>query len=161
MAPLIALGASFLVFYALHKVGFRFLPSWVVCLRWALSTMFLLTASAHWGSRRADLVAMVPNGLPDPELLVTLTGLFEIAGAIGLLLPRIAPLAAAGVALLLLAVFPANVHAARESLSIGGTQVLPVVPRALLQLVFLVAVLVAGFRKSEARSSKRTFSDKG
>jgi uncharacterized membrane protein len=147
MTPFIVLVSLFVVFLGLHRLRFALLPDWRVCLRWALAGMFLLTASAHWGGRRVDLVAMVPDALPNPELLVTISGIAEIAGAIGLLVPRVAPFAAAGLALLLLAVFPANVHAARESLAIGGEPVTPLVPRAILQLVFLAAVLVAGFHR--------------
>ena len=152
MTPFIVLTLAFLLFLGLHKLRFPLLPDWVVCLRWALAAMFLLTASAHFGSRRPDLVAMVPQALPNPELLVTISGIAEIAGAIGLLVPRVAPFAAAGLALLLVAVFPANVHAARESLSIAGEAVTPLVPRAVLQLVFLVAVLVAGFHRPHRRT---------
>lgn len=57
--------------------------------------MFLVTASAHWGVRSPDLVRMVPLTFPDAELLVTITGVAEIAGAVGLLVPRLAPWAAA------------------------------------------------------------------
>ncbi len=52
----------------------RLWRSWIGALRWALAAMFLLTASAHFGPQRPDLVNMVPGVLPDPELLVTLTG---------------------------------------------------------------------------------------
>jgi hypothetical protein len=45
----------------------------------------------------------------------------------------------------LLAVFPANVHAANAALTIGGRPVLGVLPRALIQVVFLAAVLAAGY----------------
>jgi uncharacterized membrane protein len=156
MAPLIVLVASFSLFLLLGRLGVRRFADRLTSLRWALAMMFLLTASAHWGDKRADLVAMVPPGLPDAELLVTLTGLAEIAGAGGLLVPRLAPWAAGGLALLLLAVFPANVHAAREGLSIGGQPVMGAVPRALVQVVFLGAVLVAGFvqKLSVVRSRK-------
>ena len=145
MAPLIVLLTAFATFFALHKLGWKALDRWVTCLRWALAAMFFVTASAHWGSRRPDLVAMVPGAFPNPELLVTLTGIAEIAGAIGLVIPRLAPSAATGLALLLVAIFPANIRAAQESLTIGGQAVWPLVPRALLQLVFLAAVLLAGF----------------
>jgi hypothetical protein len=67
--------------------------------------MFLLTASAHWGKRRQDLIAMVPPAFPRPDLLVTVTGVLEIAGAVGLMLPMGAPYAALGLCFLLLAVF--------------------------------------------------------
>ena len=145
MAPFIVLVTSFVVLRTLGHLGVRVLASWVTCLRVALALMFLLTASAHWGSRRPDLVRMVPPAFPNPELLVTLTGLAEIAGAVGLLIPRTAPWAAGGLALLLVSVFPANVHAARQALTIGGSPATPLVARTVLQVVFLAAVLAAGF----------------
>ncbi len=160
MTPFIVLLASFLLFRGLLS---RFAPAFrshVTSLRWALAVMFLLTASAHFGGRRADLVRMVPAIFPDPALLVTLTGLAEILGAIGLVIPRVAPWAAGGLALLLLAMFPANVHAARAGLEIGGAPVTPLVPRTALQVVFLAAVLWAGFSprrgaKAPAEAARR------
>jgi uncharacterized membrane protein len=103
--------------------------------------MFLLTASAHWGKRRPDLVRMVPPVFRRPDLLVSLTGVLELLGAVGLLLPRLAPLAAGGLSLLLLALFPANVHAARAGVTIAGRPATALGPRALMQLVFLGATL--------------------
>jgi hypothetical protein len=47
--------------------------------------------------------------------------------------------------------FPANVHAARAGLSIGDVPVTPLVRRAVLQVVFLAAALVAGFGASRER----------
>jgi uncharacterized membrane protein len=155
MIPLIVLGASFIVFLVLGRLGVRGFRSWLTCLRWALAVMFLVTASAHWGDKRADLVAMVPASFPEPAVLVTLTGIAELLGAVGLLIPRVAPYAATGLALLLIAMFPANVHAAQAHLSIDGRPVMAVLPRALLQLVFLGAVLIAGFwprRRHHVRS---------
>ena len=149
MVPFIVLGVFFGFFYLL---GILWLPSqlnWLTSLRFALAGMFLLTASAHWGKRRRDLVAMVPRAFPRPDLLVTITGLLEIAGAAGLMLARTAPYAALGLCLLLLAVFPANVHAARQHLSIAGRPVEGLLPRTMLQLVFIAAaatVFVAGRR---------------
>jgi uncharacterized membrane protein len=108
--------------------------------------MFLLTASAHWGTRRPDLLRMVPPFFPRPDLLVTVTGVLELLGAVGLMLPTLAPYAALGLALMMLAVFPANVRAARERLTIAGRPVEALLPRILLQIVFLgaaVAIFVA------------------
>jgi len=113
-------------------------------LRIAVALMFLLTASAHWGKRRADLVRMVPAWFPRAELAVTLTGALELAGAVGLLIPTTAPYAAIGLAALLIAMFPANVHAARAKLSIAGKPVTPLLQRTALQALFLLAVLGAG-----------------
>jgi hypothetical protein len=49
--------------------------------------------------------------------------------------------AALGLAILLLAVFPANVRAARQRLTIAGRPVPGLIPRTLLQIVFLTAAI--------------------
>jgi len=133
MAPLIVLVAVFLVL--VYPLG------WWTALRIALCAMFLLTASAHWSKRRPDLIRMVPAAFPRPDLLVTFTGLCEILGAIGLLIPRVAPYAAIGLTLLLLAIFPANVRAAREKLTIAGARTPPIVTRTIIQIIFLAATI--------------------
>ncbi|MCR9145205.1 MAG: DoxX family protein [bacterium] len=53
---------------------------------------------------------IVPPYLPFPLALVYLSGVAEIVLAIGLVIPRFRRLAAWGVILLLIAVFPANVY---------------------------------------------------
>ncbi|WP_213483898.1 DoxX family protein [Thermobacillus xylanilyticus] len=93
------------------------------------------------------MIRMVPPAFPKPELLVTLTGWLEIIGAVGIVIPAVSPYAAVGLALLLAAMFPANVHAARRRLTLSGKPATPLLPRTLLQLVFLAAVLLAGFMK--------------
>lgn len=62
MAALICLVAAFIV---LRLVGIfvPWLSDWQHALRGAVGAMFLLTASAHWGRRRTDLVRMVPVGI--------------------------------------------------------------------------------------------------
>ncbi len=101
--------------------------------------MFVMTGVAHFVGMRAELVSMVPPGLPAPGLLVTVTGVLELVGAAGLLWARTAPWAGAGLALLLVAVFPANVYAALEGLtSAAGDRLLP---RSLMQVVFLAATI--------------------
>jgi len=107
--------------------------------------MFLLTASAHWGKRRPDLIRMVPPGFPRPHLIVTLTGCLEILGAVGLLFPATARAAAGCLVALLLSMFPANVRAARENLTIGGKKATALPLRTFLQAVFIAALVAAGF----------------
>ena len=104
--------------------------------------MFLLTGLAHFGlGRRAGLVAMVPPRLPRPELLVTVTGVLELAGAAGLLLPPTYRLAAACLALLMLAMFPANVYAARHHVDLAGKPATPLPLRTALQVLYVAAAL--------------------
>jgi uncharacterized membrane protein len=91
---------------------------------------------------------MVPSGFPRPELLVTLTGICEILGAIGLLAPPFVRWAAIGLSLLLIAVFPANVRAARDRITIGGKPATPLVARSLIQVIFLMATVAVAIGSS-------------
>jgi len=147
MVPFVVLVLLFVLFNILGHFQIPAAFGWWTSLRLALAGMFFLTASAHWGKRRPDLIRMVPPALPRPDLVVTATGIMEVLGAIGLTLPKAAPYAALGLAAMLLAVFPANIHAAREHLAIAGRPVEALLPRTLLQIMFLaatVAVFVAG-----------------
>ena len=145
MIPLIVLLISTLLLRGIGAAGAGLLSSWTWCLRGGLALMFLFTASAHWGKRRGDLIAMVPRLFPRADLMVSVTGVLEILGAMGLLISGTATAAAVCLAVLLIALFPANVRAAREDLTIGGRPATPLPLRALLQLVFISALMVAGF----------------
>ncbi len=63
---------------------------------------------------------IVPPAFGHAQALVLISGFFEIAGGVGLLIPRLARLAAAGVTLLLIAVFPANIYMAVTNMEIAG-----------------------------------------
>ncbi|MEV0677386.1 DoxX family membrane protein [Actinosynnema sp. NPDC050436] len=143
MEPLIILVSVALTLVVARALGLTRVPPWPFAVRIGLAGMFTATGIAHFVGLRGELVAMVPPSLPAPELLVTVTGVLELAGAIGLLVDRTARPAALGLAVLLLAMFPANVHAAANGLSRAfGDQLLP---RTIMQVVFLaatVAVLV-------------------
>jgi uncharacterized membrane protein len=145
MIPFVAMLVSLLLFRTLGFAGWEYVNDWVISLRFAVAVMFLLSASAHWGKRRPDLIAMIPPGIPKAAFLVTITGVLEIAGAILILIPATTALASAGLALMLAAMFPANVYAASHHLSLGGKPVTPIGLRTVLQIVFLAAVLMAGW----------------
>ncbi len=114
-----------------------------LALRAGLAAMFTVTGIAHFVGMRQELIDMVPPALPAPELLVTVTGILELAGAAGLLIARTTPWAAAGLTLMLIGMFPANVHLASYSDAWDDQ----LVPRTLIQLVFLAATVTV-VRKS-------------
>ncbi|MEU4474748.1 DoxX family membrane protein [Micromonospora sp. NPDC023888] len=146
MAPLIALIVGTALARLAGLAGSTALDGWHPALRVGLALLFVLTGVAHFaGRRRADLIAMVPPRLPRPALLVTLTGVLELVGAVGLLIPATARLAAAGLALLMLAMFPANVSAARRKLTLAGRPVTPLPQRTVLQIVFVATATVISF----------------
>jgi uncharacterized membrane protein len=65
-------------------------------------------------------VKIVPPSLPHPLLLVYISGFFEIAGGVGLLVPRVSQAAAWGLILLFIAVFPANINMAINQIDLPG-----------------------------------------
>jgi uncharacterized membrane protein len=145
VAPLIALAVSILIFWIAGRTGVTVFQDLRFVLRAALAVMFFLTASAHWGSRRPDLIRMVPPAFPRPDLLVTITGALEILGAIGLLLPSTARASSICLILLLVALFPANVRASRQHLTIAGKHVPSLPVRSIIQLVFIATLIAAAW----------------
>jgi|SRR5215471_5498598 len=145
MIPFFVLVGVFILCRIAGWAGVAFFAEWQHCLRVAVAAMFLLTASAHWGKRRNDLIRMVPPIFPRPETLVMLTGIAEFAGAIGMLWTPFTRAASVGLAILLIAMFPANVYAARHHLTIDGRRVPGLFVRTALQVVFLAAVIAAGW----------------
>jgi uncharacterized membrane protein len=137
MVPLGVLLVSLLVFRSLGALGVEPLSDWQNAAACALALMFLFTASAHFTSTRRDLISMVPSVFPRPELLVSVTGVLEVLGAVGLLVPATRSLAGIGLVLLLVAMFPANVAAARKGVPLRGKPPTPLPLRFSLQLVFI------------------------
>lgn len=148
MAPLIVQLVAWSIAWTAGAAGLApLLASPVEALRVALAVMFAFTAVAHFVPRsRADMVAMVPSALPMPGALVTLTGALELVGAAGLALPSWSRAAALALVALLVAMFPANIHAAKAGLQIAGRRAMSLVPRLGLQLFWIACLLWVAVR---------------
>jgi len=126
-------------------LGLDYVDGWPAAIAVGLAAMFTLTGVAHFAPPlRRDLIAIVPPRLPAPGALVSVTGVLEVLGAVGLLFGPTRALAAGCLFLLMLAMFPANVYAAR----------MPHPPKSMTsrlgvrtaeELVYLGAVVVVGF----------------
>jgi uncharacterized membrane protein len=93
-------------------------------LRWLLALFYFAAGVAHLRSP-AGFLAITPDWVPYPEAVVALTGIAEILGAIGLLIPRkmlrwARPAAGIGLALYALCVWPANFNHAFNNIAING-----------------------------------------
>ena len=154
MAPLIVLIVATALARLAGVAGVAALRNWDAATRVGLAAMFFLTASAHFNSMRDDLIRMVPPPVPNPAFMVTFTGICEILGAIGLLVPRTRRLAALALILLLVAVLPANIRAAQAQLTIDGTPATPLVPRMALQAFFIAALWWSSLRRSPRRGAR-------
>lgn len=77
--------------------------------RWVLAIFMVSIGVAHFVAAELFVRAM-PSWLPWHLGLVYLSGVFEVAGGVGLLVPRVQVAAAWGLIALYVAVFPANVN---------------------------------------------------
>jgi uncharacterized membrane protein len=100
-------------------------------------TWFLVGGIAHFALLDA-FVGIVPPSLPQPVLLVLASGVLEILGAIGVMLPNWRRRAGVGLILLTIAVTPANVNMWQHP------ERFPMIPPTLLMLrLWLQVVLIA------------------
>ena len=137
MQVLFVLFGSLLFLRVLGFAGIAVVATWDQSARAALATMFLFTAVSHFAPMKQDLIAMVPPGLPRPDLLVFITGLAEVAGAVGLLIPPLRFWAACGLILLLVLMLPANVSAARRGVSLRDRPATSLWLRVPMQVLFI------------------------
>ena len=79
--------------------------------RYLLAAFFIVAGANHFRDP-ATYLSMMPPWLPGHEALNFISGAAEVAGGIGLLVSRTRNAAAIGLILLLIAIFPANIHIA-------------------------------------------------
>jgi uncharacterized membrane protein len=140
MAPLLVLVAATVLARLLGYTGVRALSDWRAAARWGLAVMFLFTGSTHFAGMKYDYAAMVPPPFTGQLWVIYLTGLLEIAWAVGLLMRPTQRLAGLCLLLLLLALFPANAYAAMQGVQFRGAPPTDIWLRSSIQAVFLVTV---------------------
>jgi uncharacterized membrane protein len=156
MQTIIVLGVSLLGFRALGALGVTRFASWPTSAAHGLAVMLLMTASAHFVPagvtvmpNHADLVAMVPPFAPFPGAMVYATGVLELAGAAGLVVPATRRAAGYCLAALFVLLLPANIYAAVAEIPFHGEPASPLWQRIPEQVVYVAVALWA------ARSAPR------
>lgn len=89
--------------------------------------LFILAGTFHFVAPE-PYTKIMPLWVKWPLAAVYISGAAEILGGLGLLIPLVKRPAAWGLAILLIAVFPANIHMARYNIQVGGTAI----PQSLL-----------------------------
>ena len=114
-------------------------------LRFLLALFYLIAGVAHLRSP-GGFIAITPSWVPYSPEVVMFTGIAEITGAIGLMLPRVRVAAGIGLAFYALCVWPANINHAVNDITIGGRDLSWWYhgPRLALQPVFIWLALWVG-----------------
>ena len=105
-------------------------------------------------------VSIVPSFLPAPLVLVLVSGLFEVLGGVGLLVPRpqVRRAASFGLVALYLSVFPANVNMALHPELGQGLPLWSLWARLPFQVLFIAWALWVGRAPKDPGSGATTAS---
>jgi uncharacterized membrane protein len=131
------------------------ITAWIA--RIIVALIFIGMGLNHFrGKPRHMMGKMIPpalrrEGALRPDNLVLLTGLCELAGGIGVLIPFTRFAAGIGLVAFLIAVWPANRYASEHPETFGSAAT-PFWPRYALQLVFIVLIVYATFPLGLIRS---------
>ncbi len=156
MVSLVVLAVSFVLLRLLGVFGVGQLASGKGAARAALAVMFLFTGSTHFSGLKHDFAAMIPDPFPNGLWVVYLTGVFEIAGGIGLLVPWTRTVASRCLILLLVVMFTANVNAVVNDIPLGGDAPIPLWLRAPVQLLYIAMAWWVATRTAPRQVEGRT-----
>lgn len=93
--------------------------TWRTVGRWLLAGFFVAAGANHFRVPEFYRL-MMPPWLPWPAMLIQVSGLAEILGGLGVLVPATRRAAGWGLIILLLAIFPANLHLALHEVPLPG-----------------------------------------
>lgn len=119
-----------------------------------LSIFFIFVGILHF-FQTAFFESAVPPYIPHPTEMVVISGVFEILGGIGVLIPALKKWAGLGLILLLLAVYPANIHMALHN------ELFPKIPPAVLwfrltlQPLLMYAVWLCTLKRQKSSTEKQ------
>ena len=107
------------------------------------TAIFFVAAGSLHLVRPEIYLRIMPPYIPWHVAMVRVSGLFEILGGLGVLLPWSRRMAAWGLVALLIAVFPANIYMATNPVDAGAASIAPALRwgRLPLQAIFIWWVL--------------------
>ena len=125
-------------------------------MRTLLSCIFIVAGVLHFVVT-PTYVSIMPGYLPHPVLLVQISGICEVLGGLGLLLPDTRAFAAWGLIALLVCVMPANLNMALHASDWPRIPVWALWMRLPLQLPFIwwAGRYIKPFKKKHVRPFQR------
>jgi uncharacterized membrane protein len=140
MIVLVVLFGSWGILRGVGVLGVTGLATWNDSIRYALAIMFIFTGVSHFTPLRKDMARMIPSFFPQPMLIIYITGVFEIMGAAGLLIPQFRSLTGLCLIFLLIGMFTANVNAAVNGVTLLGKPAMSLWLRTPMQILLIALV---------------------
>jgi uncharacterized membrane protein len=135
--------AAIVLFFILARRRYIQFGTPQALLRILATLPLLISAVVLHLVHRNEATAMIPPVAPSPIFFVLFTGVLEIAGAIGLFVPRLRRSAALWISILMVLIFPANIWVAGQTYL--GLQMPSVPVRLAMQVIYIWMVLLAGY----------------
>ncbi len=125
-------------------------PIIIATLRWLATAFFLVAGALHFVIPEFYR-AMMPAFIPFQSFFIVLTGIAEMAGAIGIQIPKYRRLSGILMMVLLVAIFPANIYVAIAQPALPNMDYEPASMwwRLLLQPLFIAWIWAVSVRKTE------------
>jgi len=141
--PILLLSLTIVAFFGIARGRYAGFGAVQNAIRVIVALPLLVSGVLVHFFRATTTASIIPPIFPAPVFLIVITGVFEIAGAIGLFVPRFRRSAALCIAIMMVAVFPANIYVAGRT--IDGLSMPGVAVRGTMQVVYIVLVLLAGY----------------
>jgi uncharacterized membrane protein len=132
----------------MSEPSYKFLPKFHQGFLVFVGLSFVAAGIPHF-THPEFYAPMMPSYLPWHNELILVSGVFEILGGLGMILPRTRQFSSIGLIALLLAVFPANLHVAVNQIPFMNEPINPTLlwGRLPFQLIFIYMVWWAGLKK--------------
>ena len=141
--PLVLLVLTICAFFVVSRDGYAQFGVAQVVLRVVVALPLVASGVLLHFLKTGVTASVIPPVFPARTLLAVLTGIFEIAGGVGLFVPEVRRSAALWISILMVAIFPANIFAAGQV--VDGLRFPGVPVRLAMQVVYIVLVLLAGY----------------
>jgi uncharacterized membrane protein len=157
MKPLLVLLSVFVVSIASTRIS-RGHSDFVLSGRIAMSAMLVFTAVAHFVFTKG-MTMMLPDFIPFKTTTVYLTGVIEIAAAVGLLIPNLRVVTAWLLIAFFIVILPANIYAAINHIdyqkgTFDGNGITYLWFRIPLQMLFIGWTYLTAIYKQNSLSKK-------
>jgi uncharacterized membrane protein len=141
--PILLLVLTIAAFFGIARGKFASFGIPQFLLRILIAIPLLFSAIALHFVHLALVASMIPPVFPARIFLAVFTGILEVAGAVGLFVPQFRRHAAFCIALMMVAIIPANVYVAGKTIERITIPSIPI--RTAMQIVYVVLVLLAGY----------------